>query len=92
MVEVAAGEEVVVVQALEEMAGLPAVAFSRLPVLRHHVPGHYPSRPQKTNFPKIAQNNVNFFFCQAQPCIDEYYREEKKIEKVEEKNKNLNWH
>ena len=33
----AAGEEVVVVQALEEMAGLPAVAFSRLPVLRHHV-------------------------------------------------------
>ena len=35
----AAGEEVVVVQALEEMAGLPAVAFSRLPVLRHHVPG-----------------------------------------------------
>ena len=37
MVEVAAGEEVVVVQALEEMAGLPAVAFSRLPVLRHHV-------------------------------------------------------
>ena len=37
MVEVAAGEEVVVVQALEEMAGLPAVPFSRLPVLRHHV-------------------------------------------------------
>ena len=39
MVEVAAGEEVVVVQALEEMAGLPAVAFSRLPVLRHLVSG-----------------------------------------------------
>ena len=35
----AAGEEVVVVQALEEMAGLPAVDFSRLPVLRHLVPG-----------------------------------------------------
>ena len=39
MVEVAAEEEVVVVQALEEMAGLPAVAFSRLPVLRHLVSG-----------------------------------------------------
>ena len=35
MVEDAAEEEVVVAQALEEMAGLPAVAFSRLPVLRH---------------------------------------------------------
>ena len=29
---------------------------------RHHQTGHhYPSRPKKTNFPKIAQNNVNFF-------------------------------
>ena len=36
---VAAEEEVVVVHALEEMAGLPAVAFSRLPVLRHLVSG-----------------------------------------------------
>ena len=35
----AAEEEGVVVQALEEMAELPAVAFSRLLVLRHLVPG-----------------------------------------------------
>ena len=32
-------EEVVVVEALEGAAGLPAVAFSRLPVEQHLVPG-----------------------------------------------------
>ena len=51
---------------------------------------NYPSRPKKSIFPKLAQNNINFFLLPSTTmyqCVLPWKKNKKKL-----KNKQINWH